>query len=237
MSKLRAAIALLTASIAVLALPSGAAGATLVASWNFTPVGSIVADSAGTNEAITLGGPWVIAAGAFGDAVAFTGANAYGKTSGSSAFNPGTAEFAVTARFRTTRIDAGSSPNVAQHGLFSDSGQYKVQLNPKNGGIVQCRLKGTGGERLLSSTVLNVDDGAWHVATCWRTATRIGVTVDGVTTSQSFALQSLSNTRPFFVGNKSATGGAADQFFGDLDCVTYATGSGAQALAAASSAC
>jgi hypothetical protein len=117
---------------------------------------------------------------------------------------------------------------LAQKGFWGDDAQWKMQLEPVAAAI-QCRFKGTLGARLLTSTVTGVDDAAWHTATCWRSANQVGVTVDGIDTSDTAATGIIANARPMLIGAKSLTS-STDQFTGAIDYVAVAAGNNAARL-------
>ena len=77
---------------------------------------------------------------------------------------------------------------------------------------------------------MNVDEGAWHTAVCWRAGNVVGITVDGVVTSVTWNPGAISNTRNVVLGNKTATAGAVDQLFGRVDFATWVIDPGARAI-------
>ena len=217
------------AAVGIVAIGATAAQAvTLGSSWGMVPTGSTVADQSGSNRSTTLDGSWAVVTGG----VDWQSAPAGGTVANSAASNPGTADVAIGARITSDPITQGNgySGNVIQKGLFGDPGQIKAQLIPKNEGTFNCRFKGTSANRLLQAPVSadNVDDGAIHWVMCWREGSTLGVTVDGVTSTVTLNIGSLSNNKNVRVGNKSATAGASDQHFGINYCSAYSYGSGAR---------
>jgi hypothetical protein len=176
--------------------------------------------------------------GVIGGAVQFTGAPSSGVAEGTGNFNPGVADFAMSLVFTSRAIPSGVgySGNLIQKGRSYSQGQVKLQLVPAHGGTVLCTVKGSDGARLLPSRV-NVDDGKWHTASCWREGSRIGLTVDGVTRTDTLDVGTIASLEPVRVGNKSALAGASDQHVGANDCAVYLIGDNAKAAAARLTPC
>ena len=224
MRKVLTAVAAAAACVlaTVLATGTGAAAAVPGDSWTMDLASGVVRDANGT-QPMTFTGPGVLStSGRVGGAVEFTRASSLGTAANSRNDNPGTQNFAMGIVFTSQPIPSSSSysGNLMQKGLFGDPGQVKLQLVPAAQGTVNCRIKGTAGARIVTSTV-NVDDGAWHTAVCWRVGAVVGVTVDGVVTSQAWSPGSVSNTKNLTLGNKTATGGSSDQHFGRTDFATW----------------
>lgn len=202
--------------------PPSLAAVTPGNSWGMDLDSGVVRDADGTQPMTVTGAGVLSVRGSVGGAVEFTRAPSLGTAANTRDDNPGTRNFAMGVVFTSQPIpDAGSySGNLMQKGLFGDSGQVKLQLVAPAGGTVDCRIKGTSGARLITSTV-NVDDGAWHRAVCWRAGGVVGVTVDGVVTSQAWSPGSVSNSKNLTLGNKSAKAGPSDQHFGRTDYATW----------------
>jgi hypothetical protein len=147
--------------------------------------------------------------------------------------NPGVRDFAMSVVFTSREIPNVDtySGNLAQKGSYDSPGQIKLQLVPAYDGSVDCRINGRNGSRVLSSRI-NVDDGRWHTASCWRDGSRVGLTVDGTTTAATFDPGSISNNRAFRIGNKSKSADWTDQHFGSNDCTVYLIGDNARTRAA-----
>lgn len=206
------------------------AAATLRVEYTFdTVTDGVVDDLSGRDHPLTLQGNYAETEGPTSPAVAFSPISR-GSTPHRSDLNPGGRQFAMTTVFRLAGdLDPlADSPNVAQKGLFNDSGQWKMQVTPQIA-AVQCRMKGTLRAVLITSSVTGVDDGQWHTATCWRTRGKVGVTVDGVDDVIRKSVGDIKNRRAMFVGAKSLTSGT-DQFPGDIDYVAVAKGRGAAKL-------
>ena len=188
-----------------------------------------VVDSARRGHTLTITGNYSRIAGPSSPAVSFAPISR-ASTPHATDLNPAGREFAVTVVFRIASDTSTltDTPNMAQKGFWNDDAQWKMQLKPDDASV-QCRFKGTLGARLLTSTVAGVDDNKWHTATCWRSGTQVGVTVDGVDTSVTAATGDISNTRPMLIGAKSLTS-STDQFTGDVDYVAVATGDNAASV-------
>lgn len=222
-----------SAALTLPASPAAAKAATLKVEYTFDSiVTSQVTDQTGRGHTLTLQGAWSSVAGQSGLAVLFSKPS-LGTSPSTPDLNPGTKEFAVTTVFRLPNSTANVSdtPNLAQKGLYSDSAQWKMQLNPKPG-VIECRFKGTAGAQLLSSAVTRVDDGLWHTASCWRAGNQLGLTVDDVTTQITANVGDITNHKAIQVGAKSMTS-TSDQFPGIVDYFSLAIGKGALAVSRA----
>jgi hypothetical protein len=136
------------------------------------------------------------------------------------ALNPGTRDYAVTIRYRTTH-DFG---NLIQKGQSGSKGGYFKFQQPN--GIVSCLFRGSAGSAAVGSkTALN--DGQWHTVRCERTATQVTMTVDGVLVGTTkHATGSISNNVPLTIGGKRNCDQVeitCDYFAGDIDYVTIQT--------------
>jgi hypothetical protein len=230
------------ASLMVLAAVPAAAGtpATLRVAYTFdtlTPVTTdpptaTTGDVSGRAHLLTLSGNYATVPGPASPAVGFSPISR-AATPNKSDLNPVGREFAVTVVFRIASDTSAltDTPNMTQKGLYGDAAQWKMQLKP-DVAAVQCRFKGTLGARLITSPVAGVDDGIWHTATCWRSGTQVGVTVDGTDAAVTTSVGDIVNTKPMFIGAKSLTSGS-DQFTGEIDYVALAVGDGAAAVSRA----
>jgi hypothetical protein len=232
MGNLRAAtIATLIVVASPLAVAPAALGVTPGNSWNMDLDAGVVRDANGTQPMTMTGQGILAAAGQVGGAVEFTRAPSLGTAANTRYDNPGTQNFAMGIVFTSQPIpDTRSySGNLMQKGLFGDPGQVKLQLVPAAHGTVNCRIKGTAGARIVTSTV-DVDDGAWHTAVCWRSGSMVGVTVDGVATTAAWSPGSVSNARYLTLGNKTPAAGASDQHVGRTDFATWVIDTNARSL-------
>ncbi|MDX6366599.1 MAG: hypothetical protein QOK30_1675 [Nocardioidaceae bacterium] len=233
----------LTAVLVTMSGPTElASAATVRAQWDMSPSHGVVVDRAGRAN-LRLFGAWTNVRGAVGRAVRFrwNGRPAGGTVRTGSAFNPGTAPFAVGVTLRTQSVPAGGrySPNVVQKGLFDDRGQWKMEVIRSGGhAVARCRFSGTRGHRsVLDRSGTALDNGRWHTVICWRAASAYGIRVDGRQTRVGGTVGSIVSSRALRVASKTAGAGVTDQFQGAIDCVTYVQGALPLRLAAAKAHC
>ncbi|GIF04073.1 laminin G domain-containing protein [Actinoplanes siamensis] len=131
--------------------------------------------------------------------------------------NPGTRNFAVTIRLRTTNHFG----NIIQKGQSTTGGgNFKLQIP---NGRVQCSFRGDRGV-LEADAPHAINDGDWHVVTCVRVGTGVALAIDGrrVAGRQGWT-GAIGNSWPLTIGGKldcdQVTVGC-DYFAGDLDYVT-----------------
>lgn len=191
-----------------------------------SPPTATTADLTARGHLLTLSGNYSTVNGPASPAVAFAPI-ARAATPNKADLNPVGREFAVSVVFRIAGDTSGlkDTPNMAQKGFYGDVGQWKMQLKP-DVAAVQCRFKGLSGASLITSPVTGVDDGVWHVATCWRSGSQVGVTVDGQDAALTASVGDIANTRQMLVGAKSLLS-SSDQFTGEIDYVAVAMGDGA----------
>ena len=142
-----------------------------------------------------------------------------------SRLNPGSRDFAITVRFRTTR----SYGNMIQKGQSqTPGGQFKWEIpsgrltclfrsRDQNGNVI-------GEKSVKSPLAMPLNDGAWHVVRCEKTVDRVTMTIDGTTTVQSNRgfIGSISNSYPVTIGGKlncDQVEITCDYFTGDMDWV------------------
>lgn len=203
--------------------------------WTFSVVGSNkVPDIDGSPQNLTLKGDWTASTGY----VTFTGTPSYGTTSQAN-FSPGDLEFAFGAFIRTTKVLAGTNPNVIQGGLGNDAGQFKIALQPASGGTAVCVLKGTKANLLFKSSVTGLANGAWHEIVCSRQATSVSIYVDGRVNSYALSPGTikLATGRQLLVAGKGPTTTSTDQTIGSFGCAGVLSGAGALAALAAKMPC
>lgn len=156
------------------------------------------------------------------------------------ALTPGAGPFTFGSDFKLDSVNRGTSydngNNLVQRGLYSDTSQYKLQVDS---GKASCRVAGDRGALMVTSSV-RIVAGSWYRVTCSReevaTGDRVAIRVlalaaDGtrgaVTTSTSAAgtigTLSFALGTPLSVGGKLVSAGAiadsADQFNGVVDNV------------------
>jgi hypothetical protein len=136
----------------------------------------------------------------------------------STRLNPGTGDFAVEFRMRTTH----SFGNVIQKGQAGSKGGYWKFQQPS--GKISCLFRGSAGSSTASAgSSVRVNDGNWHTVRCERTATMVTMKIDGVVTGRNRnATGTIANTRPVTIagkGNCDQVTITCDYFSGDIDYV------------------
>jgi concanavalin A-like lectin/glucanase superfamily protein len=136
--------------------------------------------------------------------------------------NPGTGDFAVELRMRTTH----SFGNVIQKGQAGSKGGYWKFQQPS--GKISCLFRGSAGSSTASAgSTVRVNDGNWHTVRCERTASTVTMTIDGVVTGRNRnATGTIANTRPVTIagkGNCDQVEITCDYFSGDIDYVRIET--------------
>jgi hypothetical protein len=137
----------------------------------------------------------------------------------SSALNPGTGDYAIEFRMRTTH----SFGNVIQKGQAGSKGGYWKFQQPS--GKISCLFRGSAGSSTASAgSTVRVNDGNWHTVRCERTASMVTMLIDGVVTGRNRnATGTIANTRPVTIagkGNCDQVEITCDYFSGDIDYVT-----------------
>jgi len=217
------------ATLLVTASPADAAATTLVASWQMNEAGGarVMADSSG--HGIT---------GAIGSAVA-TGVQTSGTIDyqwssvnptapppkperlvqvNNSALNPGTRDYAVTIRYRTTH----SYGNIIQKGQNATAGGYFKFEQPN--GFITCLFKGATGQQRAIVSKIALNDGAFHTVRCERTTNQLTMTIDSSTKyTLTGPTGGISNTIPLTIGGKlncDQIKVTCDYFAGTIDWIT-----------------
>ena len=138
-----------------------------------------------------------------------------------SRLNPGSGDFAVELRMRTTH----SFGNVLQKGQAGSAGGYWKFQQPS--GKISCLFRGSAGSSTASSGTVRVNDGAWHTVRCERTSSSVTMTVDGVVTGRNRnPTGTIANTKPLSIAGKlncDQIDITCDYFAGDLDYVKIQT--------------
>jgi hypothetical protein len=136
--------------------------------------------------------------------------------------NPGTGDYAVTIRFRTTH----SAGNIIQKGQAGASGGYWKMQNVR--GEITCLFRGRSPSGDVQSKAVNsgtkpLNDGSWHKVVCARTAKQVTMTIDGSRVRRAVGpTGKISNDRPISIGGKSNCDQkkvTCDYFSGDIDYV------------------
>lgn len=130
--------------------------------------------------------------------------------------DPGTRDFAVTVRLRTTY----QFGNVIQKGQATVAGgSYKIQIP---GGKVQCWFRGSAGQLLVTGPRA-INDGRWHTVSCTRTQEGLSLVIDGAAVAgKRGATGRIANGWPISIGGKTncdQVSVGCDYFAGDLDYV------------------
>jgi Concanavalin A-like lectin/glucanases superfamily len=139
----------------------------------------------------------------------------------SATLNPGAGSYTVTLRYKTTKHFG----NIVQKGQAGSPGGYFKLENP--GGHLNCVFRGTNSSgnflRKAVESPAVLSNGAWHVAVCTRTATRLTLTIDGsVVATAKCSSGTISNPRPITIGGKLACDQvktSCDYFTGDIDYI------------------
>jgi hypothetical protein len=222
-------LAVLALTVAATASPAAAAATQTLARWNMNePVGSTVLVDSGPHgikgtigSGVTLNGsahtfPYV--QGGDGGLVAPQHLDLVK----SPLLNPGTRDYAITIALKFT-LALGNPLQKGQSG--TKGGYFKIQLDNGGGRILCSFVSPTGSGSVWSLVTIN--DGAWHVVTCTRTATQVSVTVDGkISGTVVRTTGSISNTWPVSIGGKSMCDQHTifcDYFTGQIDYVQIQT--------------
>lgn len=130
--------------------------------------------------------------------------------------DPGTRDFAVTVRLRTTQ----HTGNIVQKGQARTTGGY-FKMETTNG-RAYCVFRGSGGTVAVGSGV-DVTDGAWHFISCERVGNTVTMSVDWrVTSRKNGATGRIDNDEPLTIGGKPHCNQKSvdcDYFAGVLDVV------------------
>ena len=144
--------------------------------------------------------------------------------------NPGSRDYAITVRFRTTR----SYGNMIQKGQSRTPGGYFKWEIPN--GILMCLFRSRSqngtllGERSVKSpSWMPLNDGRWHTVRCEKTVDRVTMTIDNTIVVQSSrgTIGSISNTIPLTIAGKSNCDQievTCDYFAGEIDYIRIETG-------------
>ncbi len=218
------------ASLAGLALttPATAAATTTVALYNMSEtVRATLVDSSGNGLNGTIGAEVGINtsySGAVGHTFPYLAPNTppahpdhLDTVPDNTLLDPGTSDYAVTIRYRTTR----SFGNILQKGQSTTTGgMWKFQ---QPNGIVTCVFRGSLGQTISVHSATAINDGAWHTVRCERTATKVTLTVDGGSKrTGTGSTGSISNSKVLSIGGKSSCDQitvTCDYFVGDIDYV------------------
>ena len=132
------------------------------------------------------------------------------------ALDPGTRDYAVTVRLRTTH----KFGNIIQKGQATTSGgNFKLQIP---NGIVECVYRGSSRWIQVASK-RRLNDGRWHTVECARTDDGVTLTVDGDEEAHRRGWTGrIENSWPVSIGGKTSCDQidvGCDYYAGDLDYV------------------
>ena len=132
------------------------------------------------------------------------------------ALNPGSRNFAVTLRLRTTN----KFGNIIQKGQATvPGGSFKIQIP---NGRVECTYRGSNGTMELFAPY-RINDGRWHVVKCMRVRAGVALIIDGrLAASRAGWTGPIANTWPVTIGGKidcDQVKVGCDYYAGDLDYV------------------
>lgn len=134
--------------------------------------------------------------------------------------NPGVRNFRWAATVRVAAAQMKGKANIMQKGLAGTDSAWKLQLTGKTG-RAQCAMTGKGtAETFTATSAKPIADGAWHKIVCERSATALGISVDGVAGKKATipATLSVDNTMPLRIGGPNF-GASSDMYHGQLDDV------------------
>ena len=235
--KLVAPVAGSLLAMAAAVAPSHAAATNTLALWDMNePAGATtLTDSSGNGITGTIGS--AVSRVAIGDIKAFSWSKTNPNeapakperlvTVASDQLNPGSGDYAVSMRFRTTH----SYGNMIQKGQAGSKGGYFKWENVK--GKVTCRFRGVVNGSLVSKSVNTgttpLNDGAWHTLRCERTADKLELWVDNAATPRRArgATGTISNNVPLTIAGKSNCDQikvTCDYFSGEIDWVKIEKG-------------
>ncbi|MEV6300214.1 laminin G domain-containing protein [Actinoplanes sp. NPDC051861] len=134
----------------------------------------------------------------------------------SDALNPGSRNFSVTVRLRTTN----KFGNIIQKGQATVAGgSFKLQIP---NGRVECTYRGSKGTMELFAPY-RINDGVWHVVRCVRVSSGIAMFIDGrQVASRAGWTGPIANTWPVSIGGKldcDQREVGCDYYAGDLDYI------------------
>ena len=132
------------------------------------------------------------------------------------ALDPGTRDYAITVRLRTTHRFG----NIVQKGQATVSGgNFKLQIPS---GHVQCLFRGSAGTALVTSPRA-LNNGDWHTVRCERTDSGVTLDVDGDTVARRSGWTGrIANAWPLAIGGKTGCDQmyvGCDYYAGDIDYV------------------
>ena len=217
------AIGLLANSI-VVAAPAHAAKR-IIADWSMRST-AVMVDTAGGND----GKPRNVTAvpGVVGNGYHLDGSSSIVIVPSSDGLNPGRRDFKFMAYLRFDEPPRTGDYDPIRKGLHdSRGGDYKLELYPnlaRTAAQAKCTFMGSTGSAYVQAGP-NLADHLWHKVTCAKTATTIGLVIDGVSFMKTITVGSISNNAPFVIGAKYLHAGSATNWYkGDMDEVRFVVG-------------
>ena len=166
---------------------------TLIVHWALDEAEGIIAyDSAGVNDAVVVGGTeWQLSGGQVDGALQLDGVDDYVLTG--FVMNPEEGPFSVLSWIK------GGAPGQA---VLSQMGGASWLCADASDGNLMTELKGSGGDPLLSSTVIT--DGEWHrIGLIWDGSNRT-LCVDGVVVAEDTQDSLESSSNGLYIGTGKA---------------------------------
>jgi hypothetical protein len=133
-----------------------------------------------------------------------------------SALDPGSRDYVVTLRLRTTNHFG----NIIQKGqATTEGGNFKLQIPS---GRVECLFRGARGTLMVVARRI-INDGAWHTVQCERTSAGVTLRIDGRVESRAQGWTGpIANSWPVAIGGKTSCDQVdvgCDYYAGDIDRV------------------
>ncbi|MGH2596769.1 MAG: LamG-like jellyroll fold domain-containing protein, partial [Actinomycetota bacterium] len=214
------------AAALVLALVTPAHAATSGSTWSMEETsGTAMLDSTGPNNGtlngVTLGQPGRPGSPGL-HSFGFNGTSSSVVVPNNSTLNPGSQDFSFTAW-----LDLSGTPGTGNfdYDIIRKGAGWKMEAFPHSGVVTaQCVFSGSVKVTLHAPQIngIGLDDHAWHVVTCARSASGETVTVDGSVVATSFVqVGSISNTDDVYLGAQKK---GVDHYLGLMDDVSFTIG-------------
>ncbi len=156
-----------------------------IAEWKLDEnTGTSAKDTSGNASTGTLtGGPtWI--AGKFGSAVNFDGNNDYVLVSDNAVLSPGTGDYSISARIKTSTNFATTASVVSNYGSDSMSA---AALSITSAELPSCTLRDQSGFGASATGTSVINDSKWHSISCVLSGANLYIYVDGVRVNTSDA--------------------------------------------------
>jgi hypothetical protein len=209
-------------TVAILCLWPAIAFASVVADWEMTDVGhppATMTDTSGHGHDGTPSG------GVVGDGSIFTfDGTGIVVVPDDGTLDPDAADVTITAAISFSRKPNGDYDIVRKKAAGVSGPQYRMEINKY--GKAKCFFTGDRGNASIAATPI-LSDGQLHTIVCTKTASTIGVRVDGGTLkSKGVTIGSIANGYLISVGGKADCSNACnpDSFVGSIDSVILSYG-------------